>query len=299
MSITLKNKDLLPFWVGFSCLRHIGPKRFQKIFSFFRGDLEKAWSAPVSEYISCGFEPKLASQICNDQRQIDLGKKMEELKKNNIEAVIITDPRYPKLLKQIYDPPFVLYVRGKIEIFSKPCLAVVGTRKHSVYGKKVLEHLVSQLASLDWIIVSGLALGIDSLAHQVALENGSTIAVIPSGLDDNCICPSRNLGLAHRIMQNGALVSEHPPGKPPERYTFVIRNRIISGLCLGSLIIEAPEQSGALLTASASLEQNREVFSVPGDIFSETSLGTNKLIQQGAKMVTSISDILDVFNLGI
>lgn len=197
---------------------------------------------------------------------------------------------YPKLLGEIYRPPTPLYLQG--EIPAPPAIAVVGTRRPSNYGQQAAELLVARLIKANLTIISGLAVGIDTIAHKTALQaGGSTVAVIAGGF--NHIYPAQNLSLAKEI----TLISEHPPHIKPLRQYFPARNRIISGLSLGTVIIEAGEKSGALITARFALEQNREVFALPGSIFSPNSQGTNRLIQQGAKLITNAQDILDELNL--
>jgi len=204
-----------------------------------------------------------------------------------------TDEGYPKLLKEITNPPKKLYVKGTL-LKDELCLAIVGTRKPTSYGIEVCKYFTKELTNYGFTIVSGLALGIDSISHQIALENNSrTIAVLGSGL--NKITPSTNNNLALKIINNGAVISEYEPDQDATPYNFPQRNRIIAGLAIGTLVIEAGEKSGALITARLATENNREVFAVPGSIFSIYSKGTNKLICQGAKLVSSPLDILEEF----
>ena len=206
---------------------------------------------------------------------------------------------YPKLLKEIHNAPKQLYVRG---VLPKSCdlnLAIVGTRAASEYGKTLAFKIAKELSELGFNIVSGLALGIDSQAHMGALEgSGKTIAVLGSGIDDNYIYPQENLKLVKKIIEKGgAVISEYEPNAGSEIWYFPERNRIVSGLCRGVLVVEAPEKSGALITARLALEQNREVFAIPGSLFSKNSLGTNNLIKSGAKLISSVDDILEELNL--
>lgn len=219
--------------------------------------------------------------------------------KENIEIIKNSSPGYPEILKEIHNPPKQLYVRGNLPKDFNLNFAIVGTRTASDYGKTLAFKLAKELAELGFNIVSGLALGVDAQAHLGALEGkGKTTAVLGSAINDRSIYPSENLDLAKKIIASGgAVVSEYEPGSKSEIWHFPQRNRIISGLCRGVLVIEAPEKSGALITARHALEQNREVFAVPGSVFSKNSLGTNMLIKNGAKMVTSIDDILEEFNL--
>lgn len=202
------------------------------------------------------------------------------------------------MLAQISDPPEVLYCRGNTALLNTQCLGVVGTRKITPYGKEAAQYLTAQLAANGYTIVSGLALGIDAVAHQATLDTGGkTIAVFGTGVDDSSIFPSTNLNLAKDILKaGGLLVSEYPAGTHGQRFTFPARNRIISGLSKGVIIIEADKESGALITAKSALDQNRDVFAVPGNIFSPRSVGPNMLIQQGAKLVLTVSDILSEYS---
>jgi len=217
----------------------------------------------------------------------------EDIKQIKIESL-----DYPKLLKEIPDPPKTLYVKGSFSNKDKLAIGVVGTRNYTSYGKRVTENITGDLAEAGITIISGLAKGIDTWAHKTALERGGrTIAVLGSAVDSKSLYPACNKKLAEKIARNGAVVSEYQPGTKSERWFFPQRNRIISGLSLGVLVVEAPEKSGALITAAQALEQNREVFAVPGPIYSQNSIGTNKLIQMGAKLVTCANDILEELNL--
>jgi DNA processing protein len=212
--------------------------------------------------------------------------------------ITINDKDYPSSLKEIHNPPKQLFVKGEIKNQDKVAIAIVGTRKYSAYGKQVALDLSSKLAKLGITIVSGLARGIDTFAHKAAIEaGGRTIAVLGSGMDQKSFSPSQNYALSEEIAKNGAVITEYPEGTIGAIYTFPERNRIVSGLSLGVVVIEAPEQSGALITANLALEQNKEVFAVPGNIYDENSQGTHKLIKQGAKLVTCIEDILEELNL--
>jgi len=216
----------------------------------------------------------------------------------DIKKITIRDKEYPAILKEIHNPPKELYIKGEITSQDKTAIAVVGTRRYSQYGKQACLDIAGKLAKLGITIVSGLARGIDTFAHQAALENnGRTIAVLGSGMDKNNFSPASNYTLGEKIAENGAVISEYPEGTPGAIYTFPERNRIVSGLSLGVVVIEAPEESGALITANLALEQNREVFAVPGSIYEQNSRGTNQLIKAGAKPVTCVEDILEELNL--
>jgi len=218
---------------------------------------------------------------------------LHELKQNNIEPVFIFENDYPELLKQIYDPPFILYKKGTAKL-NQLCIGVVGSRRPSDYGLRVTEKITSELAMGGVTVVSGLAIGIDTAAHKGALSGGGqTIAVIGCGL--NQIYPSSNFRLSREIIGNGAIISEYPFDTPPLKQNFPARNRIISGISQGLIVTEAAESSGSLITALSALNQNREVFAVPGNIFSLASIGTNNLIKSGAHVLTSVQDVYDEF----
>ena len=219
-------------------------------------------------------------------------------KQENIRKITLQDKNYPAILKEISDPPKELYIKGEIINQDKVAIGVVGTRKYTPYGKQVTLDIAGKLAKLGITIVSGLAKGIDTWAHQAALEQGGrTIAVLGSGLDKKSFYPSSNYSLSEKICQQGAVISEYPSGTRGTQFTFPQRNRIISGLSLGVVVIEAPEESGALITAALALEQNREVFAIPGSIYEKNTQGTNQLIRMGAKLVIDVEDILDELNL--
>jgi DNA processing protein len=216
----------------------------------------------------------------------------------NARKINLQDNEYPSLLKEIHNPPQQLYIKGEIIPQDKVAVAVVGTREFTQYGKQACLDIAGKLAKLGITIVSGLAKGIDSWAHQAALENnGRTIAVLGTGMDKESFYPASNYELAEKIAQNGAVITEYEPGTRATQFTFPERNRIVSGLSLGVLVVEAPEQSGALITANLAIEQNREVFAIPGSIYSKNSQGTNQLIKMGAKLVTNVDDILEELNL--
>jgi DNA processing protein len=221
---------------------------------------------------------------------------IRKYEKNNISVISIFDKEYPKMLKEIYQPPWVLFAKGDIELLNMtPKLAVVGSRQATQYGKNSIRLLFPELIKNGIIIVSGLAKGIDSLAHEQAIKNGGkTIAVIAGGI--NHIYPKENMGLAEELMKSQLIISEYPPETKPERWHFPARNRIISGLSHGTFIIEAKRKSGSLITANYAVNEGRDVFSLPGSIFNPCSIGANELIQQGAKLVTCAEDILVEIN---
>lgn len=224
-------------------------------------------------------------------------KEWGKLEQWQINFCTINDPEYPPLLKEIPYPPWGLYYRGNIDILKNNfSLAVVGTRKISPYGKAVTEKIIKELIPYNFTIISGLALGVDTVAHKITLDfQGKTVAVLGTGLDK--IFPAQNTNLGKQIIQQGVLISEYPLNSPSFKSHFPWRNRIISGLAKAILIIEAPEKSGALITAHFALEQNRDIFAIPGSIFSNNSIGTNKLIQQGAKLIMNSQDILEEYQI--
>ncbi len=288
-------KEDLAYWVGFSKVAGIGPLRFKKLLDYF-GTVEDAWKANPGELSAIGLDKRSIVSLVTTRQAIDLAAEMHRLETQSVTVLTWDDEDYPPVLRAIPDPPFVLYVRGQILPRDEWALAVVGTRNASVYGKDAARMLVNGLATSGITIVSGLALGIDTQAHRAAIDaGGRTIAVMGCGVDT--IYPQRNRKLGEAIIENGAIVSEFPLGTKPESGNFPRRNRIISGLSLGVLMVEGAEQSGARITIDYALEHGRETFAVPGNIFSRGSQGPNKLIQQGAKLVTRIGDILEELNL--
>jgi DNA processing protein len=218
-----------------------------------------------------------------------------------IQKIDINSPEYPKTLKKIIDPPRVLYYRGDLDTKDKPVFAVVGTRRCSDYGKQATMEIVSELSRVGFIIVSGMAHGIDTVAHQTALDNGAkTIAVLGTGIDKKSIYPQENIELAEKIIESkGAVISEFEPGTPGHKSNFPQRNRIISGLSLGTLVIEAKQRSGALITANYAFEQKKKVFALPGSIYCPNSRGCHYLIKKGAKLVENANDILQGLQLDL
>lgn len=256
------------------------------------GSAEAAWEAPESDWIALN-QPRLAA-IASERRNADMERERLLLETNQIAVIAFTDPEFPALLAEISDPPALLYVRGTYRDWNmRPHIAIVGSRKSTSYGRQVTEELSRALAKAGYTVVSGLAFGIDAIAHEATLEaDGSTIAVLGSGIDDASISPQSHLRLAHNIVENGMLISELGPGTTASVGTFPARNRIMAGLCRGVIVVEAAEESGSLITARLALDYNREVFAVPGSIFSPASTGTHLLLKQGAKLVTGIQDVL-------
>ncbi len=261
--------------------------------------MEAAYKASFNELKKAGLEEKIVSEFISKRAEINPESEWERLEKEGIALLTIRDEKYPKILKEIYNPPALLYYKGLFSDDEEFSLAVVGTRKMTSYGQQITPEIISDLSKNGLTIVSGMALGIDALAHETALKNnGRTIAVLGSGLDSQNIYPAHNRYLAQKIVEQGGLViSEYPLGMLPLKYNFPARNRIISGLSLGTLVVEAGESSGALITAKCALEQNREVFAIPGSIYNQNSIGTNNLIKLGARPVSSANDILESLNL--
>jgi len=285
----------LKYWVGFNRIQGLGRARFSQLEGYF-GDLERAWQASAAELKAAGLDSKSIEAIIAARPDISPDAELERLERNHISALTWNDPAFPARLKEIYDVPPLLYVRGNITPEDEWTIAVVGTRRATIYGREVTERLVSELVRNRITVVSGLARGIDSIAHRTALESGGrTIAVFACGLD--IVYPPENVKLAQAVMEHGAIVSEYPLGTRPKAEHFPRRNRIMSGISLGVLVTEAGEGSGALITATLALEQNREVFAVPGSILSPASRGVNRLIKEGAKLVSEVQDILEELNL--
>jgi len=292
-----KNNDL-KYLVALAHFSKFGPIRLKKIRNKF-SLWEDAFRAGARELAAAGIEEGVAEEFAAAKRKIDPDGIMEKLEKEEIGIIAAEDENYPELLKEIYAPPAVIYCKGNLPAAGEFNLAVVGSRKYSPYGSMAVERVVGDLAAVGLNIVSGLALGIDSLAHNTALAaNGKTIAVLGSGPDKQSIYPHSNRYLADKITASGgAVISEFPPGTPPLKHHFPQRNRIIAGLSFGVLVVEAGAKSGTLITARFALEQNREVFAIPGGIFSPNSEGTNELIKRGAKAVTAAADIMEALDL--
>lgn len=284
------NEDI-KYWVALSTHQKIGARTLAKLYKRFK-KMSRVWRASRRDLLSAGLDLGQAEAVFEVIEKKNPDLELEKLAKYHVQPLIFPDHDYPTLLKELPDPPGLLYVKGKL-LKDDLALAVVGSRKYTSYGKRVTESIVYPLARNKITIVSGLALGIDSIAHEVTLSaKGRTVAVLGCGLDQ--IYPVSNIRLADKILvSGGAIISEFPLGMPALKFNFPIRNRIIAGLSLGTLVVECAEGSGSLLTARAALEYNREVFAVPGDIFLSTSFGTNRLINMGAKLVTGYKDILE------
>jgi DNA processing protein len=291
--------DELQYWIAFSRVLGIGPVRFQLLLNFFHDDVAAAWQADHKTLLAAGIESRIAEKFIRQRVSMNPAYELERLERLRVRIITWKDATYPPLLRKIDYAPPVLYVCGSFTDDDRRYgLGIVGTRKMSTYGRQVTEHFAAELARGKVTIISGLAQGVDTIAHTTALDvGGRTLAVLASGLDQ--IYPPGNHALARRIVESGqgALISAYPLGVRPEAGNFPARNHIISGLSLGVLVTEAPERSGALISASAALNQGREVFAIPGGIFSPGGAGVNKLIQDGAHPVTNVNDILASLNL--
>jgi DNA processing protein len=287
--------DNIRYYLGFNIVNGIGPARIDRLIERC-GTIEAAWHASFAELQAAGLDARRTEALLKAQRTLDLDAELERAERAGVELITREHPGYPAALAHIPSPPPLLYVRGKLAEADRWSVAVVGTRSPTSYGKEAARRLAGDLADAGITVISGLAIGIDTVAHCAALErSGRTIAVLASGLDQ--VYPERNRPLAEQIVASGALISEFPIGTRPVPQLFPVRNRLISGLSLGTLVVEAGASSGALITVDYALEQGRDVFAVPGSIFSKVSQGTNRLIRNGATIVTQAEDILDALNL--
>ena len=282
---------MLYYWIALSLIDEIGPRTIRALLDSF-GDAESIFRADLKALLQIdGIGERRARAIKGFDRWEEVDQILGSAESKEIEIITECDERYPLLLKNIPDRPFLLYMMGDIQPEDRFSVAVVGPRKPTEYGVRVADMIAGELAKAGITIVSGMARGIDTVAHKAAIVSGGrTIAVLGSGID--VPYPPENTGLMKRIRRSGCVVSEFPPGTKPLRGNFPVRNRIISGLSLGVVVIEATDDSGALITANYALEHNREVFSVPGMITSSRSSGTHRLIKRGALLVESAQDVL-------
>lgn len=284
-------------YLTLSLIDEIGPIAFKKILNYFK-TIDSFWNSKTEEIFKAGLSRQ---QVKNwrDTHKNNLSLLIEKIKKiiqeENIQLLPYEDEHYPLILKEISSPPPLLFYQGNLNALKQISLAIVGSRDISAYGKMVLKKLVPEILSQPITIVSGLAIGADSLAHQLTLEhNGLTAAILGSGLDQKSFYPKVNTRLRKDILNNkGLLISEFPPLTPPYKQNFPRRNRLITGLTKGTLVIEAAPKSGSLISAYCALDANREVMAIPGPINYKNCQGTNKLIQQGAKLITNGDDILE------
>ena len=283
------------YWVGFNLVKGIGAVRMKALINHF-GDLSLAWQAPADALQAAGLSPKLAERVIQIRTRVDLEKFMVKVAAQGITILTWEDEDYPSCLKEIDQPPPVIYVRGTLTTEDAWAVAVVGTRRVSAYGRQVTGELAAYLANNGITVVSGLARGVDAISHQSALRvGGRTIGVLGCGVDR--IYPPEHAQLAGKMIASGAILSDYAPGTPPDAANFPPRNRLISGLSKATVVVEAGETSGALITAQFAVDQGREVFAVPGNILAPQSKGTNRLIEQGAHPMLSPRDVLEVLNL--
>jgi DNA processing protein len=287
--------DPKAYWVGFNLVKGIGSVRLNQIREFY-GSLEVAWNSPAEGLVSAGLPQKVVENFTKIRQQLDLNRVMDEIGKKGIKILTLQDEDYPRRLKEINQPPPVLYVKGSINVEDEWAVAVVGTRRVTAYGRQVASEIAQFLAQNGITVISGLARGVDAISHQAALKaGGRTVAVLGSGVD--VVYPPEHAKLANEITSQGALVSDYPVGTQPDGINFPPRNRIISGLSMATIVVEAGEKSGALITAEFAVEQGKEVFAVPGSILTPQSEGTNRLIEQGARPLLKMSEILDTLKL--
>ena len=283
------------YWLAFSQVRGLGMVRFRKLLAHF-GSLTEAWSASPLAFSSAGLNKKVIEQILAVRSRLEVESLQADLASKHISFLIWKDAAYPKSLLQIEQPPPVLYYRGTLLEEDHLAVAIVGTRNMTSYGRQLTKDTAEYLAGNGVTIVSGLARGVDAIAHQAALDvGGRTFAVLGSGVD--VIYPPEHRQLSENILRNGAILSDYAPGTQPDGINFPPRNRIISGLSLATVVIEAGEKSGALITARFALEQGREVFAVPGSVLSPMSRGTNGLLASGATPMTNPTQVLEFLRL--
>ncbi|MFW5984761.1 MAG: DNA-processing protein DprA [Halanaerobiaceae bacterium] len=277
------------YWLGFSLIPGLGIVSINSLRDFF-GNLKKAWRADKNQLKKAGKINLTPGKLINRRKKIDISQMTEQLKQEKINYLCFCDPEYPEILKKIDNPPPVLFVQGNYD-FSKPAVAIVGSRRCTAYGRKVARKFACRLVQRNIAVISGLARGIDTCGHRGALEgNGVTVAVLGTGVDR--VYPAENRDIYDEIQKKGLIVSEFPPGTEPRAENFPRRNRIISGLAQATLVVEAAEQSGSLITARLAREQGRKVFAVPGNLDRPSSSGCNNLIKNGALAVTCVDDIL-------
>lgn len=283
------------YWVAFNLVKGIGAVRLRALLDYF-GNLEIAWQAPLDGLRAAGLPARCLENLLQIRKGCSLQQIWEAIEKRGIQVLTWEDAAYPPRLLQIAQPPPVLFVNGQIRPEDEWAVSIVGTRRLTGYGHQVASELATFLAHNGITVVSGLARGIDRVAHEAALKaGGRSIAVLGSGVDR--IYPPEHASLAERMAEQGAVISDYPLGTPPDSTNFPPRNRIIAGLSLATVVIEAAETSGALITATFAAEQGRDVFAVPGGIYAPQSKGTNRLIQQGAQPLIKFEDLLVELNM--
>ncbi len=283
-----------PFWVAFHLVPFIEPSRIRRLQDHF-GSLERAWEIDATR-LRAVLDERSCAAVIEHRAKIDVARLMHRLAADGISVVTLDDDGYPALLREIGAPPPVLFFRGQLLEIDSAAVAVVGTRRVTSYGREMALQIGQGLARAGVTVVSGLAKGVDGIAHQAALAaGGRTIAVLGSGV--NRIYPHEHTRLAAQIADQGAVLSDYGPDRKPDAPNFPARNRIISGLSLGVVVIEAPERSGALITVDFAADQGRDVFAVPGPAVASNSAGTNRLIRDGARLVRDADDVLEDLQL--
>lgn len=289
----MSNLEKKKYWIWLSLIRKLGSRRKLNLLEVFK-KTEIIYMLTKDELLKIdGIGEETANNIISSKNERLLNYHLSYMLKNNIDIINIEDDEYPKILKEIHDPPISLYIRGNKDILNDRNIGIVGCRDCTEYGKKAAKYFAYNLSKHRINVVSGLAKGIDSYSHIGCLAaGGKTIAVVGNGLDT--IYPKENIELANNIINNGgAIISEYPCGTKPDKMNFPARNRIISGVSSGIIVVEAKEKSGTLITVDFALEQGRDVFVVPGNINCVNSVGTNELIKQGAKVVTTYEDVIE------
>lgn len=289
--------DPKQYWVGFNLVKGIGAVRVRALLQHF-GDLASAWNATPHQLLAAGLSGKIVDSFLQLRNSVRLDEVWQRIQDQGIRVLTWEDENYPRRLREIDTPPPVLYLRGDLTPEDDWAVAIVGTRRVTPYGRQVAEEVSSALARNGITIVSGLARGVDAIAHKAALASGGrSLAVLGSGID--IIYPPEHRSLAEKLQERGAILSDYPPGTPPDGVNFPPRNRIISGLSLAVVVIEAGEKSGALITARFAADQGRDVFAVPGGIHAPQSAGCNQLIMDGARPLLSPQDVLDELDLSM
>lgn len=287
----MQNIETKKYWIWLSLIKNIGSKRIKILLEKYKRP-EIIYNLTKKELLEIdGIGEKLAESILDSNIRCSVNRHISYMQKNSIDIISILDKEYPSLLKEIYDPPTQLYIKGNKNILNNPSIAIIGCRDVSEYGKKVAKYFAYNLANQNINIISGLAKGVDSYAHIGTLSTiGKTVAVVGNGLD--ITYPIENKYLSEKILKKGgAIISEYPLGTKPEKMNFPARNRIISGMSKGIIVVEAKNKSGTLITVDFALEQGRDVYVVPGNIDSINSVGTNELIKQGAEIITTYKEI--------
>ncbi len=283
------------YWLWLASLENIGCITKKKLLEKFKNP-EKIFFASKKDLLSIdGITNKIVDEIKNNKDELLLKKYEVYIKKNKIAVINIFDDEYPETLKNIYDPPITLFAKGNLDLLKKNSIAMVGCREPSEYGINVAKNMAKELSENGLVIVSGMARGIDTFSHIGAINGtGETISVLGSGID--IVYPKENINLYRKILEKGLILSEYIVGTKPYAFNFPQRNRIISGISKGVLVVEAQMQSGTMITTDFALSQGKELYVIPGNIYSKTSKGTNELIKQGAKVVTDVQDILEDLN---